>query len=132
MITRFFDRQDTESPLNGTRIDDPAELRRLLDGVRDRPPFFAELIGDNGFKLLLGIGAAGGCAQFSLADGSAPYWMAVAQDAPDAGGEIEFLIGDTASPVPNRYFLPYETLVDVAADFVTSGERCPRVAWEQV
>ncbi len=30
------------------------ELRNVLERVRDRQPFFAELIGDNGFNLLLG------------------------------------------------------------------------------
>jgi hypothetical protein len=132
VITRFFDRQNTANPLNGTTICDSTELRRLLDSVSDRPPFFAELIGENGFKLLLGIGSAGGCAQFSAADGSAPYLMAVAEDGPKMEGEIKFLIGDTASPVPKRYLLPYLALVDVAAGFVSSGERCPHVAWEEV
>lgn len=132
MISQFFDRQDPVNPMNGSRVGDPVELQRLLDGIRGRPPFFAELIGDNGFKLLLGIGDDGGCVQFSAADGSAPYLMALAEDPSNVEGEIEFLIGDTASAVPGRFFLPYEILVDVAATFVSSGERSSHVVWEEL
>jgi len=71
-MVQFFDRQDPANSLNGVEIHDSTGLRRLLDSVRDRPPFFAELIGENGFKLLVGIGAITGCVQFSAADGAAP------------------------------------------------------------
>ena len=59
--------------------------------------------------------------------------MAVLHDAPvPADGEIAFLIGDTASPVPSRYSLPYETMVEVAAHFVDSSGRHDGVGWEEV
>jgi hypothetical protein len=132
MMTQFFDRQDTINPLNGTEIRDATELRHLLNSLRHKNPFFAELIGENGFKLLLGIGAAEGCIQFSAADDSAPYLMAVAKDITDTEGEAEFLIENTASPVPKRYCLSYDTLIEVAAHFVNSGDRSPHVAWEAV
>lgn len=132
-MAQFFDRQEEANPLNGTSVRNSTELRHLLDRVRDREPFFAELIAENGFKLLLGIGASEACVQFSAADGSVPYLMAVARDAPSAAeGEVEFLIGNTASPVPKRFSLPYETMVEIAARFVDSGERHAGVAWEEV
>lgn len=133
MTSQFFDMQDTENPLNGTSVRSSSELQSLLEGVTDREPFFAELVAENGFKLLLGIGPSEACVQFSLTDGSPPYLMAVARDAPStAEGEVEFLIGDTATPVPKRFSLPYKTMVDVAACFVDSGERYTGVAWEDV
>jgi hypothetical protein len=59
--------------------------------------------------------------------------MAVAHETPNtAEGEVEFLIGDTATPVPKRFSLPYETMVEIAARFVDSGERHAGVAWEEV
>ena len=131
-MAQFFDRQDTANPMNGTGVRNSTELRHLLDRMRDREPFFAELIGENGFKLLLGIGPSDACVQFSASNGSAPYLMAVAQHTTKDEGEIEFLIGDTASPVPKRYSLPYETMVEVAAHFVDSGERHLGVEWEEV
>lgn len=57
--------------------------------------------------------------------------MAVAHGAPSTSeGEVEFLIGDTATPVPRRFSLPYKTMVEVAVRFVDSGERDAGVAWE--
>lgn len=132
MMAQFFDRQDTKNSLNGMRVGSSTELRQLLDRLRDREPFFAELIGENGFKLLLGIGSSEACVQFSAADGSAPYLMAVEHDAGAAEGETEFLIGDTASPVPKRYALSCETMVRIAGAFVDSGERHAGVVWEEV
>jgi hypothetical protein len=129
---QFFDRQDEGNPISGVTVPDPGELRFLLDRMRNRPPFFAELVGENGFKLLIGIGASEGCAQYSATDGSPPYMMARATTPCPVEGEAEFLIGGTASPVPRRYCLPWETLVQVASHFVTFGERFPGVAWEEV
>ena len=110
--TRPSSKKTLQAGLNGTRVSNATELKRLLDGVRDREPFFVELVGENGFKLLLGIGVPEACVQFSPTDGSTPYLMAVVRNAPNAGeGEICFLIGDTPSPVPKRFSLPYETMV---------------------
>lgn len=131
MIVQFFDRQDTANPMDGMLIRNSVELRQLLDRLRDRQPFFAELI-SNSHKLLLGIGASNACVQYSATDGSAPYLMAVAKDAPDVQGEAEFLIGDTTTPVPMQYCLPYDTMVEVAAWFADSGKRYPGVTWEWV
>jgi len=132
MKAQFFDRQDTANPLNGTSIESFAELQSMLESVRNRPPFFAELIGDNGFKLLLGLGTNEGCVQFSSTDGAPPYLMAVAPNPRDSIGESEFLIGDTASPVPKRYCMPYEAVVHIAAAFLQTGQRKPDVHWEEI
>ena len=132
MTAQFFDRQDPANPMNGATVRNSIELREMLGRLRGRQPFFAELIDENGFKLLLGIGASEGCVQFSATDGSAPYLMAVAKNAPRGAGEVEFLIGDTATPVPKRYCLPYDTMVAIAARFADSGQRDLGVDWEQV
>lgn len=132
MTAQFFDRQEA-GPVEGVTVHSSAELRNLLSRIRDRKPFFAELVGDNGFKLLLGIGAPESCVQFSSTDGSPPYLMAV---DPGRGsnpvGEVEYLIGDTATPVPKRFVLPYPTMVEVAARFVDEGDRHTGVLWEEV
>jgi len=131
VIAQFFDMQEKANPLSGTRVRNSTELVRLLDRLHDRKPFFAELVGENGFKMLLGIGVPEACVQFSPTDGSTPYLMAVVRDAPNADeGEIEFLIGNTVTSVPKRFALPYETMVEIAARFVDSGERYSGVAWE--
>jgi hypothetical protein len=131
MRAQFFDRQDATNPLNGIRITTLSELRSALESSRGRPPFFAELIGENGFKLLLGVGGAEGCAQFSSVDGAPPYLMAVAPDG-SAEGEQVFLIGDTASPVPKRYCLAYEAIESIAAAFLQTGQRLTEIPWEEI
>ncbi len=132
MSARFFDRQDRTNPANGSSVAGATELRRLLAGLRGRPPFFAELLSENGWTLLLGLGESEGCAQLSRTDGDPPYYMAIDRDPSDADGEMEFLIGDTLSPVPRRYRLPYETLVKVAETFVLTGQRLAELSWEEI
>jgi hypothetical protein len=68
----------------------------------------------------------------SSADGAPPYLMAVAPGARIAEGELEFLIGGTASSVPKRYCLPHEAVADIAATFVQTEERMPDMRWEEV
>jgi hypothetical protein len=130
--TQFFDRQDPKNPINGRVVTRSMEVSELFAAVRTRPPFFAEFIGEGGFKLLVGLASAEGCAQFSAADGSPPYLMAVAPDAANSGGEQSFLIGDTMTPVPKRYCLPYEAIVRLAEVFVDTGLRDTEIRWEEI
>ena len=131
MRARFFDRQDTANPLNGRMLSSPAAARDIVRRMQGRTPFLAELIGENGRKLLLGLGSADGCVQFSSSDGSPPYLMAVGSN-PDEEGEQEFLIGGAASPVPRRYCLPMLKVEEIAAAFLDSGKRAPHVTWEEI
>jgi immunity protein Imm1 of predicted polymorphic toxin system len=130
--TTFYDRQDGTNPMNGFALTNASELRWIFSAVRGRRPFFAELMGDNGYKLLIGLGDDRGCIQFSSEDGSPPYYMAVAPKGLDSTCEISFLIGDTLSPVPGRFGLPYQTLVHVAEQFVNTGQRSNDVLWEDI
>lgn len=132
MNIRFYDRQDSSSPLSGAVFETAAEVRDALERVRGRAPFFAELIGDNGYKLLLGLSADMCCVQFSAVDGSPPYLMAVAPDAEAVEGEVEFLIANTMSPVPRRYCLTRAAIVDIAAEFARTGQRKADVPWEEI
>ena len=130
MRAQFFDRQHAANPLNGTTLSEPAAVREIIQSMQQRRPFLAELIGENGRKLLLGLGSGDGCAQFSSNDGSPPYLMALENNA--EAEDQDFLIGDTASPVPRRFCLPMQKVADIAAVFLYSGERASDVAWEQI
>lgn len=132
MKTELLDRQEASSPIDGQVVTTAAEIRRVLAMAQGRPPFFAELVGENGFKLLLGLGPREGCAQFSAADGSAPYFMAVADDREETPGDMVFLIAGTASPVPRRYCLPLDTVVRIAETFVETGQRRNDLVWEEI
>jgi hypothetical protein len=132
MAVQFFDRQDQTNSLNGARIGDREELLKVLDGLRSREPFFCELVGENGYNLLLGVGRTIGCAQYSPSDGSTPYLMAVATNEQGSNEYMEFLTANTPSPVPRRYCVPFETAKQIAAHFVETGNRWPSVSWEEI
>ena len=132
MIAQFFDRQDPHNPHNEQTITDFATLLSWLAEARGRPPFFCELLGDNGYKLLLGMSDELGCAQYSARDGSPPYMMATAHDAEPDDNYIVFLIADTDTPVPRKFCLPMTSIREVLFDFTTTGNRSTRVAWEEI
>ena len=132
MLVRFFDREDEASPFNGASLHDAAKLRELFDGLRSRKPFFCELLGENGYKLLVGLGGEIGAVQHSRIDGDPPYLMAVAASAEPTTDHTEYLIGGTATEVPARYCLPIETVVQIALHFQKTGDRSEVVAWEGI
>jgi hypothetical protein len=82
-----------------------AEVLNLLKSLRNRTPFFCELVGENGYNLLIGLGGDIGCAQYSGGDGEVRYLMAVAKEVPDTAAYTEILTGNTPTPVPGRYCL---------------------------
>jgi len=131
MIVRFLDHQDETNPLNGLVISDDEQLSQVLDGFRTREPFFAELYGDNGYKLLIGIGEMVGCVQHSRSDGDTPYLTAVARDSNSETTSFEFLAGNTPTPVPGRYILTMEMVKRIARYFLETGARSAAVSWEE-
>jgi hypothetical protein len=132
MIVRYFDRQDESNPLNGRIVEHDSELLQILDASQNRSPFFAELLGENGHNLLVGIGGATGCVQYSRDDGRPPYLMALGRDQASSGEYLEFLMGNTPTPVPRRYGLPLELVKEIAVHFRQTGVRSPSVSWEEV
>ena len=132
MNVEFFDREDQRNPFNGLIIDQKTHLLELLDQLQGRAPFFCELLGQNGYTALVGIGGPRGCVQYSRTDGAPPYLMAVSQDPEHSREYFEFLIGNTPSPVPSRYCPPFDIVKDIAAYFQATGERSLAVSWEEI
>jgi hypothetical protein len=128
----FNDMQDHSSTLNGATVRDREELFAQLDSVRDREPFGCELEGENGFKLTLGIGKDAGFVQHSPADGNTPYLVAVAPDKYCDQDYVEFLVGDTPTPIPQRFCIPFEMVKEIAAHFVETGELSSAFCWEEI
>jgi hypothetical protein len=131
MIVQFFDRQDPANRSHAMRTT-AAEVLTLIESLRDRPPFFCELVGNNGYNLLVGIGDDVGCAQFSRADGNPPYLIARGAAAKKKQGFVEFFAANTPTPVPARYCLPLEAVAKIAAYFVEWGLRSPSVDWDEI
>lgn len=47
-------------------------------------------------------------------------------------GSVEFLAGNTLTPIPARNILNFKELKKVAEDFVSTGQRSRCVFWEPV
>jgi hypothetical protein len=131
MKIQIFDRQDYENPINGETIEEADELLDTLRRFTNRKPFLCELIGENGYNLMLGIGKLG-CAQYSPGDGKPPYLLAVAPDPDPQLEEVEFLTGDTPTAIPGRNALPFSLAEEIAACFQRTGECSKSVSWEEI
>jgi hypothetical protein len=130
VILRFLDYQDQSNSANGSVISDREQLFRILDSQRTRDPFVAELSGENGYYLTMGIGGAVGFVQHSRTDGKPPYLVGVAPSPIAEEGHIEFLCGNTLTPISVRYILPFETVKEIAGYFLETGARSAKFAWE--
>jgi hypothetical protein len=128
----FKDLQDHSSRLNGAAVHNRHELFAVLESARDREPFGCELEGENGYKLTLGIGKHVGFVQHGSVDGDTPYLVAVAAVTHWHHDYAEFLVGDTPTPIPQRFCLPFEMVKEIAAHFVETGQRSPTLAWEEL
>lgn len=132
MRARFQDLQRPGNPANGSTIQGGDEASELFRVLADRLPFLFELRGENGFVLTVGFAGDRGCVQHSPGNGSPPYLMAVLNDARDDGEFVEFLAGDTPTPIPRRFCLPIERVATVVDEFLAQGSRSGAVAWEEI
>jgi Immunity protein Imm1 len=132
MIVRIYDYQDQTSSLNGLTLTNDDQLLQVLESARTRQPFFAGLIGENGYELLIGIAGSFGCAQYSRSDGEPPYLVAVSSARIIAHDHFEFLAGNTPTPISSRYILPFEKVKKIASYFRATGARSTDVSWEQI
>jgi hypothetical protein len=131
MNVTFLDIEDSANSLNGFTISDSVRLLQVLAGLRKREPFFCQLTGENKFKLTIGVGNVG-CAQYSPADGSPPYRVALAPNKETAKGYSEFFAGGTPTPVLNRYCMPFDSVRKIAVYFLETGGAHPAFKWEKL
>jgi hypothetical protein len=139
VMVKFFDRQEMSNPLNGAEIITGVALSRIIDSSRNRNPFFCELIFENGCKLLVGIGPNVGCAQFTSSNAEPPYLMATQEivecdtdDTVDFADTVDFLVGNTLTPVPRYYCMSMDSVKQIALHFLETGHRDPNFAWKGI
>ena len=130
MTLEIVDHQDPSSEVNGITVKTQDALAKVFISGQAREPFFCELLGSNGYKLLVGMGRDIGCVQHSSNDGNPPYLMAVL-DGPQEE-EYEFLTADTPTPVRARYCLPIDKVMEIAAYFLLTGKRDLSIRWEEI
>lgn len=132
MNVSFQDLQHQDNPRNGDKLGDEQSVLALLDELVDTTsPYMCQFIGDNGFSMTVGIGRDSGCVQHAPNDGSPPYLMATASRTNADHHEMTFLVGDVPTPIHGRYFVPFELVKTIVAQFVASGERSEEVAWRE-
>jgi len=132
MNVTFVDMGDESNPLNGSTIRDSGQLLQILRDMQGREPSFCELLGENGYRLTVGIAPTFGCAQYSHSEGDSPYLVTVDEHATPDDGCKGFLYQNTLTEVLTRRCLPIRTILDVAAFFQETGNRSPVVSWEEV
>jgi len=132
MKVRYDNEQDDTDPMNGVVIAECEKLSELLNWRRNNSPFFIRLSGTNGYEIMVGLGGDAGCVQYSRSDGEPPYLVAVSPHPHMTSGDVEFLTGNTATPVPARNILSFDELKQIALYFLETGERSDAVSWEPV
>jgi hypothetical protein len=132
MIVQYRNNQDKSDPQHGALFAETKNLSDLLDNIRRRIPFIAELRGDNGFELVIGIGGNFSFVEHRRINGDLPYLMAVSVHPPIDDGEVEFLTANTLTPIRARYILRFEELKEIALYFLTAGERSDSVSWDAI
>lgn len=58
--------------------------------------------------------------------------MAITDIEECAEDYVEFLTGDTPTPISKRYCLTAEATQKVASHFLTTGQRYSGLAWEEI
>jgi hypothetical protein len=132
MKIQYRNQQDKSDPMNGAVIAEGGPLLELLNNRRSAPPFVARFSGDNGFKIMVGIGGDVGCVQYSRNDGVPPYLLAISVQRPMEKGHFEFLTGGTATPFRARNILSFDELKHIALHFLETGQRSDAVTWESI
>ena len=132
MRVQYRNLEDDLDPMNRAEIAGRAKLGELLDDRRYKQPFVAELVADNGFKIVFGISADFGCVEYIRVDGDLPYLMAVSPHPPITSGYFEFLLGGTATPIPAREILTFDEMKQIAMHFLETGERSDAFSWVSI
>lgn len=130
MQVKFVDFDANEEPAPHVVLTNREEVAKLLNGMRKREPFMCELVGENGYKLGIGIGADIGCVQYSRVDGVPPYLMA--ENHNESSEEHSFMMAGTPTPVDGKFCLPIAEVIDIAEFFVETGQKSNKTAWEEI
>jgi hypothetical protein len=115
-------------------ISEEKELRDLLYNLvkQESRVVILEIPGVGIFTL--GVGLPYGFVQFSKT-GEPPYLVASANgstEGTDLDDEIEFDANGTPTPIPKRFCLPYDRVVDIITHFFISREIPQFIKWEEI
>lgn len=132
MFTLFdHSRASFQESVEPIHISNEEKLRKELKRFKGNDPGkLIDLNSPSGDYLTLGIGASGGCVMFTPASLEPPYLVACGP-SDDYETSVEFLRGDTPTPIPLAYVLSVEEVIDIAVYFFLNGSLPKTVEWEE-
>lgn len=116
-----------------TQIISADQLRLDLEKLAEEKPQVVELRLDSGATLTIGVGGAGGFAQFTNESGEPPYL--VARDSTPLTireAYLEFDAGGTLTPIEATYCLEVPRVLAIAEYFLEHQRPFPEVNWDEV
>jgi hypothetical protein len=120
-----------EGGFSRSEIESREELFDFLETLSGRKPFYCELRQES-YKLSICIRGELGSVQHSPANGSPPYMMAVTPERHNPNEEVEFVIGNEATPLSARHALPLSIVKQIVVRFFETEDRSKAVLWEEI
>lgn len=106
-----------------------SQLISFLRHLQTKEPSAGELIGENGYKLTIGIDGQIAFAQYSRVNGDPPYMVAQARTIVSEKSH-DFVVTGSLTEVDGKCCLPFPEFEKIACDFMETGQRSPSVEWE--
>ncbi len=133
MNAMFFDLDCDEHPLNGSAVASAEAVRSLFEGLNGRRAFMFQLQLEDGSTLDIGVADCIGCVQHTPRDGMTSSRMATTPTSPPlGGGDTEFSVGGTATPIDNRYCVPLSLVVQIAIQMIVGDGTIAEIVWEDL
>lgn len=104
------------------------ELTSFLRQLQTEEPSAGELIGENGYKLTVGIDGDIAFAQYSSINGDPPYMVAHASNIVSQKSH-DFIVTGSPTEIDGECCLPFSEFEKVVCDFMETGQRSPSVEW---
>lgn len=105
------------------------ELTSFLRQLQTEEPSAGELVGENGYKLTVGIDGQIAFVQYSSITGDPPYMVAHARNMVSEKSH-DFIVTGSPTEVDGKCCLPFSEFENVVCYFMETGQKCPSVEWE--
>jgi Immunity protein Imm1 len=106
------------------------QLRNLLASLSIGEPGIVNLESKTGL-LQLGLGGPFACAQFTTRD-EKPHYLSAKAKAIRATAHVEFLCGNTPTPIAPELCVSFADALKIAEYFFTTGSRSPDFEWVEI
>jgi hypothetical protein len=118
-------------PDAGLVVSTKGALMVHLSSFLKRDPGILEIVSPEGTRLHLGLGGRYACAQITAANSLPPYLVAQAGET-TASEDVEFLLGDTPTPVVPEECISVPEAVRIAEHFFDTGQPDPTITWKKI